>query len=500
MKHRLRPERLEGAHPAGQEQPTVPLTCTVVGGGLAGAAAATVLAERGVSVTWIEREAYLGGRVGAWTEQLPDGEPFEMERGFHAFFRQYYNLRALLRRFDPDLSMLQALEDYPILGPGGARQSFRALPRRTPFNLVALTRRTPSLGLRALRRVDLRAALRMLAFDQEQTYRRFDGETARAYLDSLRFPPAARQLLFEVFAHSFFNPEEEMSAAELLMMFHFYFTGNPEGLLFDVLRKPFSQALWAPLERYLLARAATVQRGESARKIERRATGWRVVTDTGAIDSDLVVLALPVAALQRLVADSPELKDPTFRRQVAGLALTRPFAVLRLWLDRPLAAERAPFAGTAGVGLLDNISLYDRFEDESAAWSARSGGAVVELHAYALPPSLAEQAVRAELLAGLHALYPETRAAAVIHERYLWRDDCPAFAPHAHADRPTVATPFAGIALAGDALRLPFPSALMEKAVSSGFLAANNLLAPHGLRSEPLLVVPTRGLLAPLLS
>ena len=33
---------------------------------------------------------------------------------------------------------------------------------------------------------------------------------------SLRFPPAARQMLFDVFAHSFFNPEEQYSAAELL--------------------------------------------------------------------------------------------------------------------------------------------------------------------------------------------------------------------------------------------------------------------------------------------
>ena len=40
-------------------------------------------------------------------------------------------------------------------------------------------------------------------------------------------------MLFEVFAHSFFNGEDEMSAAEMIAMFHFYFLGNPEGLLFD---------------------------------------------------------------------------------------------------------------------------------------------------------------------------------------------------------------------------------------------------------------------------
>ena len=74
----------------------------VVGGGIAGLAAATVLAERGVLVTLVEAQQQLGGRVGAWP--LDDGRT--MSRGFHAFFRQYYNLRSLLRRADPSLDHL----------------------------------------------------------------------------------------------------------------------------------------------------------------------------------------------------------------------------------------------------------------------------------------------------------------------------------------------------------------------------------------------------------
>ena len=61
-------------------------TAVVAGGGLAGVAAATVLAERGVSVVLVEKESDLGGRAGGWTDRLATGETFEMERGFHAFF------------------------------------------------------------------------------------------------------------------------------------------------------------------------------------------------------------------------------------------------------------------------------------------------------------------------------------------------------------------------------------------------------------------------------
>jgi isorenieratene synthase len=45
-------------------------------------------------------------------------------------------------------------------------------------------------------------------------------------------------------------------------------------------------------------------------------------------------------------------------------------------------------------------------------------------------------------------------------------------------------------------VKLPFPSALMERAASAGILAANVLLAADGVRPEPLWSVPPKGLLA----
>ena len=87
----------------------------VVGAGIAGLAAAAGLCERGVSVDVVEARDYLGGRVGGWPDTLADGSVAAMNRGFHAFFRQYYNLRDLLRRADPDLSALSAVDDYPLI-------------------------------------------------------------------------------------------------------------------------------------------------------------------------------------------------------------------------------------------------------------------------------------------------------------------------------------------------------------------------------------------------
>ena len=475
--------------------PTPPRTALVVGGGIAGVAAAAVLAERGVATTLLEREPALGGRAGAFPLHLATGETIQMERGFHAFFRQYYNLRSLLRRISPDLDLLAPLQDYPILGPGGARQSFAGLPHRAPWNFIALTRRTPELPLTALRRVGLRAALSMLAFDQFHTYRRHDHRSATAYLDSLRFPAPARRMLFDVFAHSFFNPEHEMSAAELLMMFHFYFMGNSEGLIFDVVKAPFSTAIWRPMQRYLTALGARVRTGTTAHAVRREGDRWVVEAEPGErVAGDVLVLALDVPGLLRLLPATPFGSGPWTTR-VGGLEVTLPFAVWRLWLDRPTAPGRAPFAGTAGFPLLDNISLFHLFEDESRSWAEAHGGSVVELHAYAVPETVAEEQLKDSMLRGLHQLYPETRAAQVLDAAFLLRRDCPAFAPGSHATRPGVATPHPGVYMAGDFVRLAQPAALMERAATAGFTAANAILERWGLPPEPVASVRRRGIL-----
>jgi len=492
---RIRPETWQLPARGGARKAPVGRRSVVVGGGIAGIAAATVLNERGVHVTLIEREPTLGGRAGGFERRVATGELCHMERGFHAFFRQYYNLRALLRRIDPELSMLMPLPDYPILGPAGLVQSFRGLPRRTPFQVMALAWKTPYLRLADLTRVNGLAALEMLRFDPQRTYARFDGVSARQYLDSLRFPEIARRMLFDVFSHSFFNPEAELSAAELLMTFHFYFTGNAEGLIFDVVRKPLTRALWQPFEQHLRAQGVDVLTNTRALRVARSSEGrLRVEHEHGVCEADDLVLALDVDALKGLVAESPALSALA---SVRTLTTTRPFAVLRLWLDRPVEPERAAFAGTTGIGLLDNISCYERFQDESAAWAARHSGSVIELHGYAVPPELDAAAIRDDLLSGLHALYPETRRARIVDECMLVRRDCPAFEPGSRSRRPAPHTSLPDVTLAGDFVSVPFPCALMERATASGFLAANLLLARIGVAPEPLSSVPQQGLLSP---
>ena len=235
--------------------------------------------------------------------------------------------------------------------------------------------------------------------------------------------------------------------------------------------------------------------GAAARAVRRTDGCWEVVADAGSpAAGSALVLALDVPGLQRLLRASP-FGAGAWPAQVAGLEVTLPFAVWRLWLDRPTAPGRAPFAGTAGFPLLDNISLFHLFEDESRAWAEAHGGSVVELHAYAVPATAAEEQLKEAMLCGLHQLYPETRAAQVLDDVFLLRRDCPAFAPGSYATRPGVATPHPGVYLAGDFVRLAQPAALMERAATAGVTAANAILERWGLPPEPVASVRHRGVL-----
>lgn len=467
----------------------------VVGGGIAGLAAATLLAERGVRVTLFEGTERLGGRVAAWP--ISDGRT--MSRGFHAFFRQYYNLRALLSRTDPGLTRLVGVEDYPLQRPDGVTDSFSNIPRTPPWSILGFVRQSPTFTLRSLTGVNLAEATKLLRVQFPQTFSDYDGVSAAEFLDRLRFPEAARDLALEVFARSFFADPREFSAGELVAMFHTYFMGSAEGLVFDVPDDDYDTALWAPLGRYLADLGVEQRLGEPVTRLALGPDGVRLTVAGEDLDVDAVVLATDPRVARSLIADADADLPADWLGRVAATRNSPPFIVLRLWLDGLVASDRPAFIGTSGFGPLDNVSVLERFEAGAAQWSRDHGGSVVELHAYACDEAVmgdadAAERVADELVAQLHAIFPETRALAEVHRELLVQDDCTLVTPDRWLDRPGVVTPDDRLVLAGDWVRCEWPVALMERAATTGFQAANHLLGRWGVACESLWSPPLTGI------
>ena len=471
-------------------------TAVVVGGGIAGVAAATVLAERGIATTVLERSRRSAGARGRCRCGLRPARRCRWSAAFTPSSGSTTTCATCCAASRPISTSWCRSTTTRFSAPTGAAsrsRTFRASRRGISPRSAGAPPSSPCRHWRAsAARGAVDAGIRRrthLPAPRPPLGRRLPGRTA---LSAARPAHAVRRVRPFVL-----QPRAWHVGGRTADDVHFYFTGSREGLIFDVARAPFSTAIWQPLHRYLSNLGVRVATGTAARCIRREQGRWLVETggaERTACAADAVVLALDVPGLQRLLPNTP-FRDGAWADALANLATTLPFAVWRLWLDTPTAPGRAPFAGTAGFPLLDNISLFHLFEDESRAWADAHRGSVVELHAYAVPETATEAGLKKALLGGLHRLYPETRTARMLDNAFLLRRDCPAFAPGSHAQRPGVVTPHPGLYLAGDFVRIEAPSALMERAAATGITAANAILRHWHLPPEPVATVRRTGIL-----
>jgi isorenieratene synthase len=211
--------------------------------------------------------------------------------------------------------------------------------------------------------------------------------------------------------------------------------------------------------------------------------------------ADYCVAASDVRGTKELVLGS-RLGVASFDSSVASLGEADPYAVYRLWLDRPLEKAEFPFYTVSGYTYTDSISIYSDFQEPFISWAKKHGGCVVELHAYAIAPEAVkpEEAIKASMKEELHRMFPETRQAVILHELFMQQSNFTRWAPGDHSRRPGVETPLPNLFLAGDWVRVDAPVFLMEGAAFTGRMAANAICRMESLKQTPLPIVPMDGL------
>jgi carotenoid phi-ring synthase / carotenoid chi-ring synthase len=485
-------QQINVVRPEAAPRPGRPRRVAVVGGGLAGLRAATVLGDRGFAVHLFEKAGHLGGKVGAWPHRLADGTTVEIEHGFHAFFRHYYNLRRFMDEVGAS-TYLRPIEDYRILTRAGAAYGFLDLDTTPVLNILAMLR-TPMLRPRdLLMRPRLARLVALLTYDPKRTFERYDGMSFDAFADRVDLPPALR-LVFYSFARAFFATPDRMSAAEVIKSFHFFYLSHDLGLLYDHPSDTYGRTILEPIQARLEAVGATVRLGVEVGTIASEGDGLRILHET----FDYLVLAPDVVGARAISGCSPDLHRlaPLAMAMVGALEPSQRHAVLRLWIDRPSGSDLPGFVITAKEELLDSVTFYHRVEETSATWAARTGGSVLELHCYAVPDSVPEPQIAETLKEELWVHFPDLRGCRILGENLQVNRNFTAFHTGMRARRPAVETEYSRLMLAGDWVALTVPAMLMEAAVTSGLEAANAILRHEGVREEPVYSVPRRGLLA----
>ncbi|MEO0852353.1 MAG: FAD-dependent oxidoreductase, partial [Cyanobacteria bacterium J06648_11] len=136
-----------------------------------------------------------------------------------------------------------------------------------------------------------------------------------------------------------------------------------------------------PAQRDLETFQVAKSEGDRVQLVGRSATK-AVASGIETLEADYFVFAADVGGIKHLFSLADGAVPAALSARVDELAIADPFAVARLWFDRDFEWEHSYFTSLSGYSLTDSITLYHRIQDDYIAWAERTGGSVVELHAY----------------------------------------------------------------------------------------------------------------------
>ncbi len=464
----------------------------VVGGGLAGVSAAIYLAERNFDVTIFERDSFLGGKVGSWSVNFKDGYQTNVEHGFHAFFRQYYNLRNLLKKIDAHKYLIP-IDDYLIMTKDLGNYSFKEIKTTPVENILSMKKAGIYSFIDIIKNPKFSRLISLLNYNKETTYKKFDHISFKEFAADVKLPKQMK-LMFTTFSRAFFAEPQYISMAELIKSFHFYFLSNNHGLIYDVLNDDFENTLWNPAEKYLKKYNAKLKLNSPVNSIEKRNTKFLVNNE----EFDYLIIASDIKGTKKIVSNSEFIKSnhPEFYNQISRQKQSQRYAVLRIWIDKDIRKDVPFFIFTDALKILDSVTVYHRMEKTSSEWVAKNGGGIFELHSYALPDDFAETDVRDQFLKEFEEYFPEIKNFQIRYEYLQIKDDFTAFHTNLSENRPRFKTQVENLYLAGDWVKLDCPAMLMEAATTSALYCTNNILSSEGLKQEPIFSVPLKGIFA----
>ncbi|MGA1607886.1 MAG: hydroxysqualene dehydroxylase HpnE, partial [Planctomycetota bacterium] len=268
----------------------------VLGGGVAGIAAALGLADRGFAVELIEGRSRLGGR--AFT--LPDRDTVERcDNGPHVMLGGYAAMRRLLRRLGTEASF----EQPPVLELTYAAADGRAARLALPPGPAPLMFGPALLRFRGLRLVDRLRALRGLAAVVWPCPAEW---TVEDWIVGRRQQGGPRDFLWDPMCRAIMNAEADRVGARcFLHTLRRAFLGRGRHAAIWLPIRPWSEIIDEPAARALATAGVRVRTGVAVRELaveEGRLASIGCGGETIAMkDGDVAVSALPWHVLGRLL-------------------------------------------------------------------------------------------------------------------------------------------------------------------------------------------------------
>ncbi|MCE9604814.1 MAG: hydroxysqualene dehydroxylase HpnE [Planctomycetia bacterium] len=442
----------------------------IVGGGLAGLAAAAALSERGLRVEVYEARRQLGGRATSWREP---------ESGRSVDFCQHVGMACCtnLADFCRDLELDRFFRRDARLHfftPDGRRYDLAASPwLPAPAHLLPALLRSGYLSWRERFGV----ARAMLSLARTRASDEHDGPTIGAWLAAQHQSPRAIELFWTpVLVSALGESIERASLKYARKVFVDGLMTNRGGYRIDVPTLPLSEIYGEHGTAKLRSRGVQIHASVPIRGVRAQGDGrFELQLDDDVRRTvDQVIVAVPWRKAAELLGGFVELRDAAAEwRSIAGA----PISGVHLWFDRPLTdLPHAVLIGTLSQWLFAGASptpgefYYQVVVSASYDLDAMDKRAAIE-----------------RIVGELRRAFPAAAAAQLLRSKIVTeRDAVFSTRPGIDAIRPRQTTAVPGLFVAGDWTDVGWP-ATMEGAVRSGRLAAEGVLTRIG-RPERLLV------------
>lgn len=481
----------------------------IVGGGLAGLSAGLELAERGYNVTIKEKNHELGGRL--MTEEIEvQGETFHIEHGFHGWFNNYHNMKDVRNRLGVNKFFYPWVENYFMYRDYELEEIHSIGPY--PINLLLLALRSPNIQILKVI-CNPQVAWNNWFYDHDTVYEKFDNMTYSKWEEHFGVDKAFSEVLLKPALSASFNEGPVFSAAEMLMFSHLYFMGDAEADRREVTIVDHGTALINPWAERIKQLGGKIEVNSQVNGLQVNPHSGYVIHDEGepAAHYDHVVLATDLPATQRLLGslvDGNEDLPPaimktfkTLREDVDKIPIAPPYKVIRVWFDKHIKnSPNYNVLQTPQHHPINLIAQYSLLEKEYIDWREKTGGSVFEFHCYTwLKEDVPDDQVWEFIAPTVKEIYPEIieRDFKIVGYHVFSSQNFASFASGLESSRPTSGHPqklgIPNLSFAGDWLHTDYPSALMERAVSTGREAANHILLSDHVRQVPLKVTGSRG-------
>lgn len=419
----------------------------VVGGGIAGIAAALRLAERGVAVTLLETRKKLGGRATSFQDVRTGLVIDNCQHVAMGCCTNYLDLCGRLGvsdklRWHREIYWVEAGGRTSVMKPG-------VLP--APGHMAL-----SFLGARFLTGGEKFAIARAMLAAMRVDRHAWADRTFGAWLDEQRQPRGAVEKFWAPVIVSACNLRvERVSAESALHVFQEGFLEHRDAPLMGVAAVPLVE-MYDPAEGALRAAGGEIRLGASVAKVGAR----EVTLSSGeTLRADAVVLATTPERAARLVSDEERAADARFGA-MEGITHS-PILGVHLVFDRPVL----PYHAAVLVA-------------RPTQWLFRKDEAGTHVHAVISGAdewvALPEEEITRRVVEDVTACFPEARAAKVMSSRPV-KEKLATFAPTPEVERLRPRTLGArgreGIVLAGDYVQTSWP-ATMEGATRSGYMAA----------------------------